>query len=131
MPATPCNPHHLDPGIRDAVLLLRQAGFRTFTSCEGGRGHSFPHETIGLEPEGGYAGFEKRLVAFLRSHGMQQFTVSLVTDYHPDHPQGKRWVYLEGLDLLSEEKRRRVVAAVRRREGRLRRELGAMGESRR
>ena len=42
------NPSDLDPGIRDAVLLLQKAGFKTFTSCEGGRGHSFRHETIGL-----------------------------------------------------------------------------------
>jgi hypothetical protein len=48
----PCNPKHLDPGIRDAVLLLRNAEFRTFTSCKGGKGHSFQHETIGLELEG-------------------------------------------------------------------------------
>jgi hypothetical protein len=125
------DPRTLDPGIRDAVLLLRKAGFRTFTSCEGGRGHSFRHEIIGLELQGGYTGFHRRLVAFLRANGMWCFTVSLVTDYHPDHPQGKRWVYLEGLDILSAEKRRRVVAAAKRRETRLRRQMGAMGESRR
>jgi hypothetical protein len=114
------DPRTLDPGIRDAVLMLRHAGFTTFTSCEGGRGHSFRHETIGLELEGSYAAFHRRLVAFLRAHGMRCFTVNLVTDYHPVHPQGKRWVYLEGLDLLSAEKRGRVVAAAKRRETRLR-----------
>lgn len=121
--AAHCDPRDLDPGIRDTVLLLRQAGFKTFTSCEGGRGHAFRHETIGLEAEGGFAGFQRRLIGFLRSHGMRCFTVNLVTDYHPDHPQGKKWVYLEGLDLLSEEKRKRVIAAVKRKERRLRRQL--------
>ena len=68
----------LDPGIRDAVLLLQKAGFKTFTSCEGGRGHSFRHETIGLELDGDYRSFQKRLVKFLRSQGMQCFQVNLV-----------------------------------------------------
>jgi hypothetical protein len=81
-----CDPRILDPGIRDAVLLLWKAGFKTFTSCEGGRGHAFQHETIGLELDGGFAEFRRRLVKFLRSHGMRCFTVSLVTDYHQDHP---------------------------------------------
>lgn len=120
------DPRNLDEGIRNAVVLLWKGGFRTFTSCEGGRGHSFQHETIGLELEGNYAAFQRRLVRFLRSHGMESFTISLVSDYHPDHPQGKRWVYLEGLDILSEEKRGRVVEAVKRRERRLRRQARAI-----
>jgi hypothetical protein len=36
----------LDPGIRQAVLLLRQAGVETFESCEGGPGHAFDVPTI-------------------------------------------------------------------------------------
>jgi hypothetical protein len=112
----------LDPGIRDAVLLLQKAGFKTFTSCEGGKGHSFRHETIGLELDCDYRSFHKRLVMFLRSQGMENFTISLVTDY----PKGKTVVYLEGLDLLSSNKRRRVIEAVRRKERKLRRELRDM-----
>lgn len=120
-------PHNLDHGIRDAVVLLNQGGFRTFTSCEGGRGHTFQHETIGLELEGSYAAFQKRLVGFLRSHGMENLMVSLVTDYHPDCAKGKRCVYLSGLDLLSDEKRRKVMASIKRKERRLRRQLEEMG----
>ena len=86
MPAAPCNPETLNPGIRDAVVMLWKAGFKTFTSCEGGRGHPFRHETIGLEVDGGFAGFQRRLVSFLRAHGMQCFTVSLVTDFPFDPP---------------------------------------------
>jgi hypothetical protein len=115
----------LDGGIRDAVLLLWTGGFRTFTSCEGGKGHSFRYGTIGLELEGDYPEFQKRLVEFLRSQGMQNFTISLVTDFHPDYPEGERCVYLEGLDLLSEDKRKQVIESSKRRERRLRRELGA------
>jgi hypothetical protein len=45
----------LDPGIRNAVELLRAAGVDTFESCEGGSGHSYPEPTIrfhGDRPEG-------------------------------------------------------------------------------
>ena len=118
---------NLDDGIADAVALLWKAGFKTFTSCEGGKGHSFRHATIGLELDGAYSSFQKRIVRFLRSQGMQNFTISLVADYSPDHPAGKSCVYVEGLDLLSEDKRRKVIAAVKRRERRLRRQLRDLG----
>ena len=86
----------------------------------------FQHETIGLELEGSYSTFQRRLVRFLRSHGMENFTISLVTDYHPSHPEGKRCVYLGGLDILSEKKRRQVIESMKRRERRLRRQLEEM-----
>ena len=118
-PSEHMDPRELDAGIRDAVVLLQEGGFRTFTSCEGGRGHSFQHVTIGLELEGSYTTFHKKLVRFLRSHGMENFTISLVTDY----PKGKRYVYLSGLDILSEKKRKQVIESIKRRERKLRREL--------
>ena len=112
----------LDDGIRDTVVLLWKAGFRTFTSCEGGKGHSFRYGTIGLELGGDYFKFQKKLVRILRSHGMENFTISFVTDFHPDYPEGKNCVYVEGLDLLSEDKKRRVIRSDNRRERRLRRQ---------
>jgi len=36
----------LDPGIRKAVLLLRQGGIETFESCQGGPGHAFHEPTV-------------------------------------------------------------------------------------
>jgi hypothetical protein len=36
----------LDPGIRDYVVKLREAGIETFESCQGGPGHSFPEPTV-------------------------------------------------------------------------------------
>lgn len=36
----------LDPGIAEAVRVLRDAGVETFESCEGGRGHPFPVPTV-------------------------------------------------------------------------------------
>jgi hypothetical protein len=122
MPNT-INPDRLDHGIRDAVVLLQRGGFRTFTSCEGGRGHAFQYETIGIELDGNYSTFQQRLVRFLRSHGIEHFTISLVTDYHPDYPEGKQCVYLGGLDILSETKRKQVIDTAKRREWLLRREL--------
>ncbi len=120
--------HHkidLDPGIRDAVILLWKGGFKTFTSCEGGKGHHFCHETIGLELDSDYRSFQKKLVKFLRSQGMEQFTISLVTDY----PAEKSVVYLEGLDLLSADKRSKVIQAAKRKERKLRRQMRELGIS--
>lgn len=113
----------LDPGIRDAVLLLWKGGYKTFTSCEGGRGHSFRHETIGLELDGDYRSFEKRLVRFLQANSIEQVTISLVTDY----PDGKQCVYLSGLDLLSAKKRKSVIETSKRRDRRLLRQMREEG----
>ena len=74
-------------------ILLCKGGFKTFTSCEGGGGHNFQHETIGLELKGNYHTFQRKLVRFLREHGIENFTVSLVTGYHPDHP-GARGLHI-------------------------------------
>jgi hypothetical protein len=36
----------LDPGIEQAVRILRAAGVETFESCEGGAGHAYPVPTV-------------------------------------------------------------------------------------
>lgn len=36
----------IDPGITEAVDILRNAGIETFDSCEGGPGHALPEPTI-------------------------------------------------------------------------------------
>jgi len=36
----------LDPGIKQAVEILNQAGIETYESCEGGPGHAYPEPTI-------------------------------------------------------------------------------------
>ena len=33
---------YLDEGVRPLVLLLNSKGFRTWASCEGGKGHDYP-----------------------------------------------------------------------------------------
>ena len=39
----------LEPGIRDAVLMLREHGWNTTCSCEGGAGHAYDKPTIELD----------------------------------------------------------------------------------
>lgn len=41
----------LDPGVRDAVKLLAEAGVETFESCQGGEGHAYPEPTIRFHGE--------------------------------------------------------------------------------
>ena len=41
----------LDREITYAVKLLREAGFNTFASCQGGKSHSFPQPTIRIRAD--------------------------------------------------------------------------------
>src|SRR5882724_3320349 len=52
----------LDPGIRQAVLVLRSAGVETFESCEGRAGHAFSDPTIKFQG-GAWAGYRAFAVA--------------------------------------------------------------------
>ena len=47
----------LDPGIIQAVRVLRDAGVETYESCEGGEGHSYPEPTVCFYG-GRYAGWK-------------------------------------------------------------------------
>ena len=78
---------------------------------------------VSPELEGSYPTFQKRLVRFLRSHGMVNFTIDLVTNF----PSGNRYIYLSGVDLLSGEKREKVMASIKRKERRLWRRLEELG----
>jgi hypothetical protein len=55
----PATDLELDPGIRQAVLVLRSAGIETFESCQGGLGHAFPDPTVKFHggPWAGYRAF--------------------------------------------------------------------------
>ena len=110
------DPSRLDEGIREIVLLLRKAGYKTFTSCEGGRGRPFPEPTVGLEMECDYFTFRDRLVRFLQSHGRRFFEVTLMSSYHQDYPERKHYVYLQGFDIASPEKRRTMLRAIQAKE---------------
>jgi hypothetical protein len=108
-------PDMLDDGIRETVLLLRQAGYKTFTSCEGGRGHPFREPTVGLRLAGDYFRFRDRLALFLQAHGHRSFEITLVSSY----PKGKHYVYLTGFDIASVEKRKKIGRTIKQRERRL------------
>jgi hypothetical protein len=122
------NPHTLDEGIREIVLVLRNAGYKTFTSCEGGRGHPFPVPTVGLRFEGDYFRFRDRLVEFLQSEGKWFFEIMLISSYHPKHPEGKHWVYLQGYDIASAEVRKKMNRTIKQKERRLIRQLERKGQ---
>src|SRR5262245_13107612 len=55
----------LDPGIRELVEQLREAGFNTFASCEGGKGHVSIAPMVRLYPDRDINETEKRLTEFL------------------------------------------------------------------
>ena len=40
----------LDPGIREVVIALNEAGFKTTASCQGRDGHSFQLPTVNFDP---------------------------------------------------------------------------------
>jgi hypothetical protein len=107
--------HMLDAGIQEIVLLLRQAGYKTFTSCEGGRGHAFREPTVGLNFKGDYFAFRDRLVEFLHAHGRRFFEVVLVSSY----PKGKHYVYLQGFDIASTETRKKMERTMKQQRRRL------------
>ena len=113
------NSNMLDDGIRESVLLLRKAGYKTFTSCEGGRGHAFQEPTIGLKVKGDYFAFRDRLVKFLHSHGRWFFEVTLVSSYHRKSPQGKHYIYLQGFDIASLEIQKKMCRTMKQRDRRL------------
>lgn len=57
----------LDPGIREAVLILRSQGVETFESCEGADGHAFREPTIRFH---GDSWAEYRAFAVAMEHGL-------------------------------------------------------------
>lgn len=78
----------LDPGIKNAVRILREAGIETFESCEGGSEHAFPEATIrfnGGRPEG----FKALHVAM--SNGLKVYNLRRVWRIEDGEPVGPWW----------------------------------------
>lgn len=46
VPYDPATDRYLEPGIRNAVIALQEAGIETLMSCEGGEGHADFEPTI-------------------------------------------------------------------------------------
>ncbi len=78
----------LDPGIAEAVLILRAAGVETFESCEGGPGHSFPKPTIRFHGDCG-AGYRALGVAL--SHALPVSKLRHTWSIEDKCPAGPDW----------------------------------------
>jgi len=78
----------LDDGIRDIVLLLRQAGVETFASCQGGEGHAYPVPTVRFNGERS-EGF--RALAWAMEHGLSVVALRRVWRVIDGEPEGPFW----------------------------------------
>ena len=78
----------LDPGIRNAVLILRSAGLETLESCEGGSGHSYPVPTVRFNG-GAWEGHKAFAVAM--EHGLPVTGVRRVYDVCDLQLNGPWW----------------------------------------
>jgi len=70
----------VDTGIRPIVKLLNEAGYETFTSCQGGEGHSFFRPTVGIFVHGNYFEFREKFVEFLNPH-VSRFSLILRSEH--------------------------------------------------
>jgi hypothetical protein len=74
----------LDTNIAPVVYLLREQGFNTFTSCDGGEGHAFRYPTVRIAPDGSILSAESlaaRTALFLLEAGYKGFFVKAVYSY--------------------------------------------------
>jgi hypothetical protein len=78
----------LDPGIYDAVELLRQAGIETFESCQGGTGHAYTEPTVRFH--GDRAEGFRALAAALRA-GLGVVSLRRVWPILDSEPTGPWW----------------------------------------
>lgn len=86
-PARPV-PGKIDPGIRLAVIRLRQHNIETCQSCEGGPGHSYPEPTVAFygTPEAGW-----RAVSVCLAYGLPVLSLKRVWDVLDGEPVGPHW----------------------------------------
>jgi len=78
----------LDPGIADAVKLLRDAGIETFESCEGGPGHTYVEPAVRFHGERA-EGFRALTVAM--QGGLNVYTLRRVWRLEDGEPTGPWW----------------------------------------
>ena len=85
---TPESFAELDPGIREAVGILRGAGVETFESCEGGEGHCYPEPTIRFHGDS-WAGYHAFAAAM--QHGLPVSELRHVYDVIEGQLVGPGW----------------------------------------
>jgi hypothetical protein len=79
----------LDPGIREAVLLLRAAGIETFESCEGGAGHASPDPIVKFHGNA-WSGYHAFSVAM--THGLPVLRLCRVHDCEDGQLTAPYWM---------------------------------------
>jgi hypothetical protein len=79
---------HLDDGIREAVMILRENGVETVESCQGGAGHAFPEPTIRFSggKEEGY-----RALSVALKNNLRVIELRRVWPVQDDEPTGPYW----------------------------------------
>lgn len=78
----------LDPGIEDAVIVLRNGGIETFESCQGGPGHAYPEPTVRFH--GDYAeGFKAITIAM--QNGLKPAALRRTWPILDNEPTGPHW----------------------------------------
>ena len=78
----------LDPGIANAVEILRAAGVETFESCQGGPGHSYAEPTVRFHGDRA-EGF--RALAAAMASGMKISELRRVWPVLDNEPTGPWW----------------------------------------
>jgi hypothetical protein len=85
---TICPNTPLDLGIVRVVATLRDAGIRTYESCEGGDGHSFRRPTVKLY---GSQGEGWRALALCMDYGYPVLRFERTWDMEDGEPSGPYW----------------------------------------
>lgn len=82
----------LDPGIAPIVYALRDAGFRTLASCQGGDGHAALHPTVSILPEPRHPIHQTRvrLIRWIRNQHLDGCYISEVWPIITSNQNGSR-----------------------------------------
>lgn len=94
----------LEPGIAREVDVLRAAGCRTFSSCEGGEGHPFPEPTVRMWPRPRFFYSEDELLdvaQILGRAGYKDFYVKDCRWYGEGAIYGYRFIEVEFIRLAN------------------------------
>jgi len=88
----------LDPGIRDAVRILKAGGIETYESCEGGVKHTFPEPTVRFYGDAG-AGWLALSLAL--THGLPVQALRRFWTVDDGEPKEPHWemVFWKGFNL--------------------------------
>ncbi|MEE9178800.1 MAG: hypothetical protein V3U46_10270 [Acidimicrobiia bacterium] len=78
----------LDPGIRQVVVSLNDAGIQTAESCEGGEGHAYEKPTVVLT---GATADGWRAFAVCLDLGFPVQSLARTWDIENDEPRGPWW----------------------------------------